>query len=309
LKDFSGKRYHTFNVHLKETFGTKVYKIAVDAGFSCPNRNGTLGTGGCIYCNEAGSGAAYIQRKLPLEDQITRGMSLIGKRYKASKFIVYFQPFSNTYAPVTHLKEVYDRAFLFENVVGISIGTRPDCLNEDILDLLHEYSKKTYLWLEIGLQSIHDKTLELINRGHNYRDFINMYNLTRKRNLRTCLHVIIGLPGETEDDILATSREVARLNPEGIKIHSLYVEKNTALEKLYREKPFKIFNRDEYVKILIDFLEELPSEMVIQRVLGESNREHLIAPDWILQKASVLKQIDNEFLKRNSWQGKNVRHF
>jgi len=301
---FNNKRYHTFNYHLKNTFGTKVYKIAVDAGFTCPNRDGTAGYGGCIYCNERGSGAEYLQKNLPLEKQIIHGMKIIKRRYESSRFLVYFQPFSNTYGHPEKLKTLYDRALAFDEVAGICIGTRADCLNKEILDLLEYYSKKTYFWLELGLQSIHEKTLRLINRGHSYQDFLTVYHQTRKRNIRTCFHVIIGLPGETREDILETAREVARLKPEGIKIHSLYIEKDTALEKFYDEKPFKLFSKDEYIDILIEFLELLPEETVIQRVMGESNKTRLVAPEWILDKPAMLNMLDKELSKRDSWQGK-----
>jgi len=278
--------------------------VAVDAGFTCPNRDGTKGKSGCIYCNEKGSGAEYIKNGLPLEEQIVHGINLIKRRYKAKKFIIYFQPFSNTYASLSYLRKIYDVALSFDDVLGISIGTRPDCLNEDVIDIIEEYSKRTYLWLEIGLQSIHNKTLKLIRRGHTYQDFLKAYYRVKKRNIRTCFHVIIGLPGESKEEILQTAKEVARLEPEGIKIHSLYIEKGTVLEKMFKKNPFKVFDMEEYIRILVDFLELLPYKVIIQRVIGESNKNKLVAPDWILKKQEVMKKIDQEFLLRGSWQGK-----
>jgi radical SAM protein (TIGR01212 family) len=281
-------RYYSFSKHLKSVFGSSVYKISIDAGFTCPNRDGFKGKGGCLYCDERGSGASYIQRDLSVKDQIITGINRIKKTREVQKFIAYFQAFSNTYAPVSHLKKLYDEALSIEGVVGLSVGTRADIITEETLDLLEEYSKKTYFWVEYGLQSIHDKTLKLINRGHTYKEFEDTFLKTKNRRIKICVHIIVGLPGETREEILQTAEKLAELKPDGIKIHSLYIAKGSPIEKYYNKGEIKLLEQDEYISIIADILERIPKDIIIQRLVGETNKDALVEPKWILNKTKII---------------------
>jgi len=296
-------RYYSFSKHLKSVFGGPVYKISIDAGFTCPNRDGFKGKGGCLYCDERGSGASYIQRDLSVKDQIITGINRIKKTREVQKFIAYFQAFSNTYAPVSHLKKLYDEALSIEGVVGLSVGTRADIITEETLDLLEEYSKKTYFWVEYGLQSIHDKTLNLINRGHTYKEFEDTFLKTKNRRIKICVHIIVGLPGETREEILQTAEKLAELKPDGIKIHSLYIAKGSPIEKYYNKGEIKLLEQDEYISIIADLLERIPKDIIIQRLVGETNKDALVEPKWILNKIKIIYEINNELIKRNTYQG------
>ena len=296
-------RYYSFSKHLKSVFGGPVYKISIDAGFTCPNRDGFKGKGGCLYCDERGSGASYIQRDLSVKDQIITGINRIKKTREVQKFIAYFQAFSNTYAPVSHLKKLYDEALSIEGVVGLSVGTRADIITEETLDLLEEYSKKTYFWVEYGLQSIHDKTLNLINRGHTYKEFEDTFLKTKNRRINICVHIIVGLPGETREEILQTAEKLAELKPDGIKIHSLYIAKGSPIEKYYNKGEIKLLEQDEYISIIADLLERIPKDIIIQRLVGETNKDALVEPKWILNKIKIIYEINNELIKRNTYQG------
>jgi len=299
-------RYYSFNQFLKEKFGERVQKVTLDAGFGCPNRDGTKGWGGCIYCDKFGSGSGAKEKHPDIRAQALAGMDYLTKRYKAHKFITYFQSFSNTYAPVESLRCLYEEVIQLPNVVGIAVGTRPDCLTKEALELLAGYVPQKMVWLELGLQSAHDETLRLINRGHTYQEFLEGYQLARKYPLFICLHVIIGLPEENREHVLDTAREVARIKPDGIKIHSLYINHDTALEKMYREKKIAPLRQKEFVDLTCDFLELLPPNVVIQRLTGDPNPKELVAPEWTLRKNQTLQLIQKELVKRNSRQGKNL---
>lgn len=297
-------QYYSFSQFLKEKFGERVQKITLDAGLSCPNRDGSKGWGGCIYCNRFGSGNGLYQKYPDIKTQALFSIELIKKRYRAQKFIPYFQSFSNTYAPLGKLRALYETVIHLPGVVGLAVGTRPDCLNDEVLQLLAAYTPQFMVWLELGLQSIHDVTLKLINRGHTFQEFLAGYQLARKYPLLICLHVIIGLPGETREHILRTAEEVARLKPDGIKIHSLYINRGTPLEKIYQEKKFAPLRQNEFVELTCDFLERLPPTVVIQRLTGDPHPGELVAPQWALKKNQTLQLIRAEMLRRNSWQGK-----
>ncbi len=299
----SEKRYRVFSAHLKRTFGGRVHKISVDAGLSCPNRGGTRERSGCLFCDPGGSGAVGIDRDFPVSEQIERGKEVMVRKYKAKKFIAYFQPFSNTNAPVARLRTLYDQALAVEGVVGLAVGTRPDCLPPEVLDLLAEYHRRTDFWLEIGLQSIHDATLTFLRRGHDYRTFLRAYEGARARGLQVCVHVILGLPGESREQMLATADEMARLRVDGIKIHLLHVLKGTPLGDLYQQGTIKILEQDEYVSLVVDFLERLHPETFIHRLTGDGPRDLLLAPLWSLHKWEVLNAIDAELEERGSRQG------
>ena len=277
--------YYRYSDYLKKRFGTRVHKVSVDAGFSCPNKDGRLSKTGCIYCdNKAFSFQNHTGRKLSIEEQIESGIAWVRKHFKAEKFIVYFQANTNTYAPVNELKDKYDVIRKFKDVVSISIATRPDCVDKSILDLISGYAKDYEVWIEYGLQSVHDKTLEFINRGHNYDDFLRAFILTRSYPTKVCVHVILGLPGETEDMMMETAKEMSRIKIDAIKIHPLHVVKGTALEKLYNDGSYVPLSLDEYSRILKEFLTYLSPDIIIQRLSAYCPKEILVSPDWVSQK-------------------------
>ncbi|QTA91198.1 TIGR01212 family radical SAM protein [Desulfonema magnum] len=298
------KRFNDLNTHLRSIFGCRVQKITVDAGLSCPNRDGTLSTGGCIYCNARGSGTGAYAKGLSITEQILQGKKALARRYKAKKFIAYFQSFSNTYAPFETLRSLYEEALAIDGIVGLSIGTRPDCVDEPILDLLRDYAKNYLIWMEYGLQSAHDKTLRFINRGHDLRCFKNAVNATKNRGIKICAHVILGLPGEQRKHMLETAKTIAQAGIHGIKLHLLYVIKGTKLEKLYQQGAYTCLEQHEYADLICDVLEYLPPEMVIQRLTGDPHPEELVAPMWSLKKSETLTLIKDTLEKRDSYQGK-----
>ncbi len=299
----SEKRYHPLNDFLRERFGCKIYKVSLDAGFTCPNRDGSIADGGCIYCDSRGSASPIIDSTNSIREQMEAGMAFGKRRYKAKKFIAYFQAFSNTYAPVDTLKKLYDDALEFEDVVGLSVSTRPDCVPNPVLDLIAEYTKNYHVWLEYGIQSVHYRTLKLINRGHGLAEFIDAVLRTRDRGIHICAHIIIGLPGETREDMLETARVIAALQLDGVKIHSMYIVRGTSLEQMYLHGEYEPLAFDEYVSIVADVLELLPPQMVIQRLTGDCPRDMLVAPRWTLDKQRVLTEITSELRRRDSWQG------
>ncbi|MGD9269134.1 MAG: TIGR01212 family radical SAM protein [Desulfobacterales bacterium] len=297
-------RYNDFNTYLRHIFGCRVQKITVDAGLTCPNRDGTISTGGCIYCNTRGSGTGAHAKGLSVTQQLINGKRALAKRYKAKKFIAYFQSFSNTYAPLPTLQRLYAEALSVDDVVGLSIGTRPDCVDDAVLDLLQDYAKRHLIWIEYGLQSAKDATLAFINRGHNVQCFRDSVEQTRHRNIKICAHVILGLPRETRQDMLHTAKTLSALNIDGVKLHLLYVVKGTPLEALYLQGDFECLQQDAYVNLVCDFLERIPSEMVVQRLTGDPHPAELVAPAWALNKSETLEQIRLTLAKRDSWQGK-----
>ncbi len=298
------KRYNDLNSYFRKKFGCRVQKITVDAGLSCPNRDGTVSAGGCIYCNERGSGTGSFGLGLSIREQLTSGIRVLSKRYKAKKFLAYFQSFSNTYAPVEKLKSLYDEALAVENIVGLSIGTRPDCVDKSILDLLENYAGTHLIWIEYGLQSANDITLKMINRGHDFNCFMKAVELTKGRGIQICAHVILGLPGETEADMLRTAKMLGGLGIDGVKLHLLYVVKGTKMEDLYRQGRYKCLTRDEYAERVCDFIEVLPRNMIIQRLTGDPHPEELVEPLWAMEKSKNLSCIQNLLERRDTWQGK-----
>ena len=298
------KRYNDLNTYLRSLFGCRVQKITVDAGLSCPNRDGTIAIGGCIYCNVRGSGTGAHTRGLTITDQILQGKQALLRRYKAKKFLAYFQSFSNTYAPVDTLKKLYDEALAIEDVVGLSIGTRPDCVDQSVLELLQDYAEQHLVWIEYGLQSAKDKTLEVINRGHDLQCFEDAVRATVNRGIKICAHVILGLPGEARSDMLHTAETISDLGIDGLKLHLLYVISGTPMEALYRQGKYRCLEQQEYVDLVCDFLERIPPGMVIQRLTGDPHPEELVAPDWSRRKTETLQKINETLEKRDSWQGK-----
>lgn len=298
------KKYNDLNSYFRNIFGCRVQKITIDAGMSCPNRDGAISSRGCIYCNNRGSGTGAYAKGISITEQIICAKQALSKRYKARKFIAYFQSFSNTYAPVDRLKNLYDEALSIDDVVGLSIGTRPDCVNELILQLLQSYAKKHLIWIEYGLQSANDATLDFINRGHNFECFKKAVALTKNRGIKICAHVILGLPNESKTDMLKTAKAIATMNIDGIKLHLLYVIKGTELDKIYQSGNYKCLSQCEYAELVCDFLEILPNNVIIQRLTSDPHRDELVAPTWSVKKMETLSMIDDILDKRNSWQGK-----
>ncbi len=301
------KRYNAFSDELKRLFGCRVHRISVDAGFTCPNRDGTVGTAGCIYCGGAGSGSFGIARGLPVAAQLEEGKEVMIRKYKAGKFIAYFQPYSNTYAPVARLASLYDEALTVADVVGLIVGTRPDCLQPEVVDLLGEYHRRTYFWLELGLQSPYDRTLARLNRGHDFAAFAGAVERCRERGLRVCAHVILGLPGETRAEMLGTARVLNGLGVDGVKLHLLHVMRGTRLAELHARGEVPLLERDDYVGLVCDFLERLDPRIIVQRLTGDGGRDFLVAPLWSLAKFEVLNAIDAELERRGSFQGCALR--
>ncbi len=308
-----GLRYRSLNHYLREQFGEKVYKISIDAGFDCPNRDGALATGGCTYCDE-GSRAPGVNPALSIRDQILQGMERMRRRYKARKFIAYFQAFTNTYARTEVLRERYYQALGHPDVVGLSVSTRPDTLSEGAIELLDEIAQGSHpersegspfeLWLELGLQTIHDKTNERLNRWHTYRQFEDaLFKAKKKPSLKICTHLILGLPQETTDEMHETIDTIVKLPIDGLKIHLLHVIKNTKLYEDYLKGGISLFEEDEYVNLVCDLLEKIPSHIIIHRLTGDAAPEKLIAPRWALEKARVLKKINSMLEARQSFQG------
>jgi radical SAM protein (TIGR01212 family) len=295
--------YLDLNTYLRRRFGERVQKITLDAGLTCPNRDGRVGVGGCLYCNARGSGTGAWARGLSLTAQLQEGAARLGKRYGASKFIAYFQSFTNTFAPVERLRALYEEALVFPGVVGLSIGTRPDCLDDEVLDLLAGYAREHLVWLELGLQSAHDETLRLINRGHDVACFTRGVERAASRGLEVVAHVIFGLPEEGPAEMAATAGYVAGLPLQGVKIHLLYVIRGSGLERLFASGAYFPLSEAAYVQAVVDFLELLPAEMVIHRVTGDPHPDELAAPAWCRDKARVLKLIGEEFARRGSRQG------
>ena len=296
------KRYNQYSAYLKNKFGVKVYKITLDAGFSCPNRDGSISEGGCIFCDEGGSFSQAHSNLLSIEEQVEEGINKLGARFKAQKFMSYFQAYSNTYKPLKELTKIYNAALSNENIVGLSIGTRPDCVDEEKLKLIASYKDDYYTWIEYGLQSIHDKTLKRINRGHDFDCFLRAYDKTKEKGINVCVHVIFGL-WETHDEIMQTAQKLAELGVDGVKIHMLCALKGTKLASIYERGEIDFMSEDEYVELVCDFLEYLPEHTTIHRLAGNGLKSELIAPQWLGAKFDCLNKIDRELLRRNSYQG------
>lgn len=303
----TNKRYHTLDYFYKHKFNSKVFKVSLNAGFSCPNIDGTVGYNGCIYCSKIGSGEYAGNVNDDLVKQFNSVKEIMLKKWPNSKYIGYFQAHTNTYAPVNILKEKYESILHLDNVVGLSIATRPDAISDECLNYLEELNKKTYLTIELGLQTIHETTSKLINRCHTIECFENMVNKLRSKNINVVVHIINGLPYESKDMMLETVKYLNKLDIQGIKIHMLHILKNTPLAMQYNKKPFHILSKEEYIDIVCDQLELLRPEIVINRITGDPKVEDLIEPNWLIKKFGVLNEIDKELVKRDSYQGKKAK--
>jgi radical SAM protein (TIGR01212 family) len=298
------KRYYSWNYYLREQFGEKIFKVALDGGFTCPNRDGNIAIGGCTFCSARGSGDFAGSRRDDLVTQFNEIKDKQHKKWPNAKYIGYFQAYSNTYAPVEELREAYEVVLEQPGVVGLSIATRPDCLPDDVVEYLAELNERTYLWVELGLQTIHEETSDLINRAHDLQCYLDAVEKLRKHNIRVCSHIIYGLPGEDDAMMMETGKAVAQMDVQGIKIHLLHLLKKTPMVKQYEAGLVEFLDQDRYVKLVVDTLEILPPEMVIHRITGDGPRELLIGPMWSLKKWEVLNAVEAELKTRNTWQGR-----
>src|SRR3954454_6039038 len=298
------KRYHTWNYHLRNHFGHKVFKVALDGGFDCPNRDGTVAHGGCTFCSAAGSGDFAGNRVEPLETQFNQIKQKMHTKWKDSKYMVYFQAFTNTHAPVEVLREKFEKVLKQDGGVGLSIATRPDCLPDDVVEYLAELNQRTYLWVELGLQTVHERTAQLINRAHDFQCYVEGVNKLRNHGIRVCSHIINGLPLESYDMMMETARKVAKLDVQGIKIHLLHLLKGTPMVKQYEKGMLEFLSQEDYVNLVCDQLEILPPKMVVHRITGDGPIDLMIGPMWSVNKWEVLNAIDAELKARDSWQGK-----
>ena len=297
------KRYHTLNYFYKNKFGIKVFKVSLNGGFSCPNLDGRIGYGGCIYCSKSGSGEFGGDKEDSLEEQFLKMKEKKKKKHIPCKYIGYFQARTNTYASLDVLKEKYECILKQDDVIGLNIATRCDAISDDCLDYLEELSKRTFLTIELGLQTIHEKTSILINRCHSLKQFEDMVIKLRKRNINVCVHIINGLPYETEEMMLDTVRYLNKLDIQGIKIHMLYIIKDTVIDTMYKKERFKILSKEEYIDIVIKQLELLRPEIVINRITSDPDKETLVEPRWLVDKCQLLNDIDKEMKRRNTYQG------
>lgn len=292
------------NDFLKEKFNEKIYKVSLDGGFTCPNRDGKVSRGGCIFCSENGSGDFTATKLKSIHAQIEEQIDLVSKKYKGDKYIAYFQNFTNTYAEVSYLRKIYEEALSHEKIVGLAIATRPDCLGDDVLELLAELNKKTFLWVELGLQTVNDDVAKYFNRAYETGIYQEASEKLNKLNIKFVTHIIIGLPKEEEDDYLKTAIFAQNCGTWGVKLHLMYVVKNTPLEKLYLNGDLKVNTKEEYVEKVVNVLENISSEIVVHRLTGDGDRETLVAPLWSIKKIDVLNSIHKELKRRNAYQGK-----
>lgn len=300
-----GYRYYPYGYYLKNLFGERVQKVSIDAGFTCPNVDGTVAIGGCVFCDNRSFSPSRRVRRDKIQAQIDDGISRLKKRYKVKKFMAYFQPATNTYAPVEELRPLFEQAISHPEVVALAIGTRPDCVPEDVLELIDELSQKVYVSVEYGMQTVHDRSLDWMNRGHHHDSFLDAMERSRDRGFEICAHVMLGLPGESKDDMLESARELAAQKIDSVKIHNLYCVKKTPLEQQVLNGEVQLMSRDDYIDVLIDFLELLPPHVIVERISGEAPPDYFVGPSWCLDKPGVLQALNSEMEKRDSFQGKS----
>jgi radical SAM protein (TIGR01212 family) len=299
----AGHSYYSLNYFFNQKFGEKIRKISLDAGLDCPNRDGTIGRGGCVFCDPE-SFSPSRRLKIPsLTAQLEEGMRQVLVRFPSQRFIAYFQPATNTYGPIERLRACYEEAIAHPRVAGLAIGTRPDCVSNEVLDLLADIARRTFVQIEYGLQSSHDRSLEWMNRGHSYESFLDAVRRSRERGLNVGVHVILGLPGETREDMLATARELAKLEIHSVKLHNLYAVKNTRLAEMVECGEVRLPEMAEYIGWVVDFLELLPTNIVIDRLCGDAPREYLVGPTWCVNKSAVKRSVEEEFRRRGTHQG------
>lgn len=300
----AGYRYYAYGYFLRQGWGGRVQKVSVDAGFTCPNVDGTVAIGGCTFCDNRSFSPSRRLPRQKITEQIDEGIRRLKRRYNVDRFMAYFQPATNTYAPVDRLRSVYEAALEHPQVLGLAIGTRPDCVPDDVLELLEEFASRTYLSVEYGMQTIHNRSLDWMNRGHHHDAFLDAVQRSQGRGFEICVHAILGLPGETHEDMLATAREIARLPVDSVKIHNLYAVKNTPLADQVERGEVSLMNRADYVRTVVDFLELLPPRMLVERISGDAPPNYFVGPSWCLDKPGVLTALNAEFESRDTYQGR-----
>ncbi len=303
----AGLRYYRQSFFLREKFGRRIWKVSLDAGCTCPNRDGTLGTAGCIFCDPESFSPSRRLRLTSITAQLEEGMRRVRKRHAAEGFVAYFQPATNTYGPLAHLRHCYEEALDHPQVVGLAVGTRPDCAGDAVLDTLAELAGRTWVTIELGLQTIHDRTLDWLQRGHHVDAFLDAFQRARQRGLPVGVHVILGLPGESREDMAATARQVARLEVSSVKLHNLYAVRGTRLAEMLAAGAVRLPNREEYVGYVADFLEVLPPSCVIDRLSGDAPRRYLVGPEWSLDKAAIRTAVEAELIRRGTFQGSRIK--
>ena len=300
----TGLRYYAYNFHLRQKFGHRVQKVSIDAGFTCPNVDGTVTTGGCTFCDNRSFSPSRRLPRQTIGEQIDEGIARLKTRYTCDHFMAYFQPATNTYAPVEKLRHLYEQALAHPQVVALAIGTRPDCVPNDVLELLSEIAGRTYLSVEYGLQTMHDRSLDWMNRGHHHDAFVDAMQRSRGRGFEICAHLILGLPGESHDDMLATAREAIRLGVDSVKLHNLYAVKRTELADQVERGEVELISQEDYIRTLVDILEILPPHVIVERISGDAPPQYFIGPAWCLDKPAVRAALDAELARRDTWQGK-----
>ena len=300
----AGLRYFAYNFFLRQRFGHRVQRVSVDGGFTCPNVDGTVAVGGCTFCDNRSFSPSRREPKQPILDQIDEGIRRLKRRYDCDHFMAYFQPATNTYAPVDRLQPLYASALSHPKVIALAVGTRPDCVEEPVLSLFEELAQATYVTVEYGMQTMHDRSLEWMNRGHGHETTVDAVERSRNRGFELCLHIMLGLPGESHEDMIATAEEVARLHPDAVKMHNLYAVKNTPLGEQVERGEMTLMDRDDYVSVLVDFLERIPSDIVVERISGEAPPKYFVGPSWSLDKPAIRQAVMSEFARRDTWQGR-----
>ena len=300
----TSRPYNAYRDFIKKKFGSRVQKVIVDASFTCPNRDGSKGYGGCTYCNNDSFKPRYCNPELSIDEQVTSGIEFLSRRYKADKFVVYFQPYSNTYAPLEQLKDLYEQALQHPQVIGLSIGTRPDCIDEEKILYLQELAQKYFITIEYGIESPYDETLRWINRQHDFQNWVQAVELTAGRDIQICSHIILGFPIETREMMLETARIISRYPINDLKIHHLHIVRKTVLAKRYQDDPFPLLGYEEYIQLLSEFLSYLRPDIKIQRLAGDTPPGMLIAPDWRRRGSDIQRRIEAELIRQQLWQGK-----
>ena len=300
------RRFNDFSTYFKSRFAERVQKVSIDAGFTCPNRDGTKGQGGCTYCDNKNFKPSYTNLEKSVSEQIEQGIAFFSKKYESMKYLAYFQAYTNTYAQVDDLKKLYEEALQHPKIIGLVISTRPDCISDEVLDYIEELQKRVYIMVEFGLESHLDKSLERINRGHTFADSVKAIEETSKRGINNCAHMILGLPGENRKDWLEQAKVISKLPVKNLKLHQIQIHKHTKLEREFKTNPedFNIFTVDDYIELVIDYLELLNPEIIVERFISQAPREKLIAPKWGLKNFEFVAKVDKRLAERNTWQGR-----
>jgi len=300
----TSRRYNAYVDYIKGKFGKRVQKVIVNAGFTCPNRDGTKGFTGCIYCNNDSFKPPYCESEMNITDQVEAGISFLSRRYKVDQFMVYFQPYTNTYASLGKLQQLYEQALKHPQVIGLSIGTRPDCVDPEKIDYLEQLAKEYYITIEYGLESPYDRTLEWINRRHDFQSWIDAVHLTAGRGIEICSHIILGMPVESREEILHTAKIISGYPIDALKIHHLHVVQKTVLANKYREAPFQLMDLPDYIDLVVEFLQWLKSDIKIQRLVGETQPRLLVGPQWGIRADAIQRRIEKKLTEHDTWQGK-----